>query len=316
VLFGAVAVLLGCGAVGLGLLHGAAFLLQRAGIGSGPLLDARSVASGLATWVALGFALLALGVGSIRRRRWAPPLLLVLAWAWLACGLLALPFLPGVLDGAFRLVDPEARGAPGLVVVAAVGLALGFGIALPAAFVWVYRDPTVLRTCERFDPRPCWTERCPRSVLGLSASFAVLAVTSLPLALGHPVVPLFGRLITGRPAALLLVLGAALSGWIAHATYHLRRAGWWGATVLLTVAGAATAITLARVEPLGLYRAAGYPEEQLAVLAGAPLPSGRTCAALAWVLTAASLVYMLAVRRHFGRVPRVGSADRDVAHRR
>jgi hypothetical protein len=304
VLFGAVAVLLGCGAVGLGLLHGAAFALQRVGAGAGPPLEARSVAVALSSWVALGLAFVTLGVGSIRRRRWAPPLVLVLAWTWLAGGLLALPFLPGALDGAFRLVDPEGGGAPGLLIVAAVGLVVAFGVALPAAFVWVYRDPAVLRTCERFDPRPSWTERCPRSVLGLSVSFAVLAVTSLPLALGHPVVPLFGRIVTGRPAALLLLLAAAASAWIARATYLMRRAGWWGATLLSVVAGAATAITFARVEPLELYRASGYPEEQLAVLAGAPLLSGGFCAALAAALTAASVAYMLAVRRHFGRSPR------------
>jgi hypothetical protein len=186
VLFGAVAVLLGCGAVGLGLLHGAAFALQRAGAGAGPPLDARSVAAGLVTWIALGATLVALGVGSIRRRRWAPPLVLVVAWTWLAGGLLSLPFLPGALDGAFRLVDPDGAGAPGPLIAAVAGLLVTFGVILPAAFIWVYRDPALLRTCERYDPRPSWTERCPRSVLGVSVSFAALAITSLPLALGRP----------------------------------------------------------------------------------------------------------------------------------
>jgi hypothetical protein len=70
--------------------------------------------------------------------------------------------------------------------------------------------------------------------------------------------------------------------------------------VLLIAVGAATAVTFARVEPAELYRASGYPEEQLAALAGAPLLSGRVSALLAAALTAASVLYMLAVRRHFG----------------
>jgi hypothetical protein len=258
-----------------------------------PSTDPRTAAMGFALDGLLGAAFVWTGVGSLRRRRWAPSMMLILAWAWLLGGALALVLAPGLIDG---IVPPGAAGVAALVKLIVLGALAFGGVLLPAAFVWAYRDPDLQRTCERDDPRPAWTERCPTPVLGMSVGLAALAALGLPM-LARPVVPFFGLLLGGWAGALAIVTGAVASAWLARESYRLTACGWWGPTLLMTVVGASTVVTLVRVDPLELYRRLGYPEEQVELLRGAA--SGPLLAWVTALLTLLSVGYMVAIRKHF-----------------
>ncbi len=263
--------------------------------------DSRSAWMAFAIYALLGSAFVGLGIGSVRRRRWVPPLMQTLGWTWLVCGIVAVALAPGLVDasiGALGAMDPSLQGASSIakpLLLAAVFLG---GVLAPAAFIWIYRDRELLRTCQSYDASPAWTERCPTPVLGLSVGLGGCAVLSLPMAL-HPVVPLFGVLVGGAAGAFLLLGTAAAFAYLARETYRRTAAGWWGATLFLVVLGASTAVTLDRAGTPAFYRGLGYTEEQLELLEAA-ISSVR----LTWVvglLTLLTLVYMLDLRRHFRR---------------
>jgi len=293
--------LAGVASAGLGVLGALLpFVAGKAGI-AGIAPDLRSAAMSLAVHALIGAAFASVGFGSVRRRRWAPPLMLTLSWTWLTGGLCSAVLVPGLVEGALAAADSEALVTGGvlLAVKSAVVLAvLVVGVLIPAAFVLVYRDPDVRRTCEQHDPQPSWTERCPASVLGLSVGLAACAALGLPMAL-QPAVPLFGTLVGGWPGGILVLIGSVALAYLALQSYRLRPIGWWGTTTLLVLLGVSTGVTFLRVDPVEIYREMGYPEEQVEMLRGAL--SGTLLAWLSAAVTILTVVYMIGIRKHWRR---------------
>jgi hypothetical protein len=304
-LFGLLAIVVGCFSILLGLLH--LLLLASGGlpgVESIPV-DRRTSAMGVVLYALVGGAFICVGVGSVRKRRWARPLMLTLSWTWLLGGTAVLLLLPGMLDVVLRGASP---GMPemdptlaSLVTLVVSGLTALCGVVLPALFVWTYNDRNLRLTCESTHPAPDWTERCPPSALGLSVGLGACGVLALPMAL-RPTVPLFGRLLTGGPAALLLIAGGCVCLWLAREVYALTMRGWWATTVFLLLIGLSTWLTLRSADPDELFRALGYPDDS-------PTPGDTFVSVNSWLavaVTLLSLVYMGAIRKHFGvaRAPR------------
>jgi hypothetical protein len=295
-LCGFLVILAGSGAVLLGGLH-ALLLLggpRVPGLESVPV-DVRSSLTGLLLYLLLGAALIAVGVGSVRKRRWSRPLTLTLAWTWLLGGICLLFLLPAawtLLAAGAPLLDPTVASLVRIVLLAGTAV---FGVILPALLVVVYGDPHLRQTLEAHDPRPDWTERCPPSVLGLSLSLGACGVLTA-LAAPRPVVPWFGRLVVGWPGALLLLAGAGVCLWLAREIYALRPRGWWATTVFLVLLGLSTWLTLQRVPFAEMLRAMGWDEGLL--------PAGRTTLGptagwLTLALTVASVAYLVGIRKYF-----------------
>lgn len=296
--FGGLAVLCGAGSILLGLLH---FLLPRLEA-AGNSLSTGSLWMSALTYLAIGGVLIWAGIGSLRLRRWTRAVMLVIGWSWIACGALGTVLVAFMLDDLIELalldVDAPPRAALLAVRASILGLAALAGIGLPGAFILAYRDPAIVRTCVAADPRPDWTERCPLTVLGLSLGLAAVALFSIPLAV-QPVVPAFGRLITGWPGTLLLLLGGAFSALLARGTYLLAMSAWWGTVLLLVLVCIAVALTFARVEPTEYFRAFGYPDAQIDVLSRSVLASREFSVGGTIALTLASLAYLVSIRRYF-----------------
>jgi hypothetical protein len=287
VAFGILAILVGVGATAIGLVQLAIALIPRGGALAS---DPRSALAGAVIQLALGGAFFIAGTGSIRCRRWAPPILRVLAWSWLVGGLLTLPLVPHTIEQALGGMPEMVLGAQ----VMALGVTVFFGVVMPLAFAWAYRGDDIERTCRDHQPQPSWTDGRPASVLGLSLGFGAFAVILL-VQLLRPAAPLFGALVVGLPGAGLLVAAAALSAWLAVSTHRRRKRAWWIALAFLVLMGISTAATLARVSLARWYAALGQPPDVL------PEDSGFRFLLVAStaLVTAASAVYMVAVRRHF-----------------
>jgi hypothetical protein len=303
-LFGLLSIVVGASCLLLGMLQLVVPLATRR-TGGAFGVDPRSQLMGAILYALLGAAFIAVGAGSIRKRRWVRSLMLVLAWTWLLGGLLVIAVLPGALDGVLRAGIGGASAAPPPGVMALVKWVVfaiaGFGgVVLPALFVWVYQDRNLLRTCEATHPSPTWTERCPIVVLGLSLGLAAFSVLALATAV-RPVVPWFGRLITGWPGSWITLAGALLCAYLAWSTFKLRADGWWGSTALFVAIGVSTLWTLARVELAEFYRAMGYPERQLALLERSGAMDGRLMFWLTALTTVLTVAYMVGIRKHFRR---------------
>ena len=132
-------------------------------------------------------------------------------------------------------------------------------------------------------------------MLGLSVSLGICGVVGALMAL-RPIVPLFGRLVTGWPAALSMLAGAGACLWMARETFALRARGWWAATAFLVLVGLSTWLTLARVPASELLLAMGYPEDSVS---SGDASFGPVASWLTLVLTLATVVYMAGIRKHF-----------------
>jgi hypothetical protein len=253
-----------------------------------------SVFSGLVFNALLAVAFVWLGIGSILCRRWARTLLLILAWSWLVAGLTIAAVLAAVLP---QMASMIGWGVQGLVAMLAVLAVLGLPlVVVPAAMVLFYQNRHVQATFEARDPHPRWTDACPLPVLTTALWLALGAVSVVPVIIGGSAfVPLFGRLISGRPAALWLLAGAGISVWLAWGFWRLQRVALWVSLALTLLAAASTTVTFARVDFLEVYRLMGYPQDQIDAVRQIGLLGGQTMAwmmALLGVATCAFLVWL------------------------
>jgi hypothetical protein len=255
----------------------------------------------------LGGTFLSLGIGSMKCRRWARAITLVLSWAWLLAGVAALimfvvmgpAIFKSAADAGGQPLPPSARA---IVMVVTIGFLGVFFVIVPAAFVLFYRSANVKATVEALDPQPRWTDACPLPVLAVSliAGFGAVTVLTMPIAY-NGVMPLFGVILTGFLGSVVWAIIAALMAYAAWSIYHLRPVGWWivvGVFVVLTVSNA---VTFSRVELATLYREMGYPEKQIEQIAKFSAFGPKQMTVWALALMVPVLGYLLFIKKYFRR---------------
>jgi len=291
-LCGALTLLFGVVLASLGALQVAVALLGLLPVAT----DAATLATGTLAYGLIGALFGGVGLGSLRLRRWALPTMQTLAWSWLLLGLFSSVMMWSMLDGLLAL-SPTTAGAPAealllVRLVAWLAILLG-GMLTPACLIWIYRSPDVRWTLEQHDPQPSWTDRCPSPVLGMAIGLAAAGVVTLPTAF-KPALPLFGRVLTGPGGTLLTLSAALLCFWLARELFHLRRSGWWGTLIGLTLVGISTSWTLWWGDTQQLLIAAGYPADFVI-----PENFASLGALLSLAITVATWLYMLRLRQHF-----------------
>jgi len=265
--------------------------------------------------------LITLGVGSIRARRWAHALTLILSWAWLFMGIMVTVFLTAVLPAAFvtafhkaGAVDPNAGAMPTGVLAVILTLIIVvcsiFLVVLPLAFLLFYRKRDVEETVRHKDPVERWTDRCPLPVLAASLLLAWACPYYLIMSFTTPLIPFFGKYLTGVPGAIGCLLIAGLYAYLAHSLFRMRLAGWWIAATVLTLRTASAVVTYARGDLLQAYARMGWKDAQLQMMTESPI--FRSHLILWWSVgfLLVFLGYMLWIKRYFG-LPRApaGSAS-------
>ena len=270
--------------------------------------NASAMLPAMAIYGGLAVALIWLGIGSIRARRWARALLLIFSWSWLGIGvfvLVAMMFImPKVLANmptAATAGQPAMPAAVKAMVMLFQFLFLGvFFVVVPAVWVFFYKSRHVKATCEAHDNVACWTDACPLPVLGLCAwlAFSVPMMVLMPV-MGHGVMPFFGIFLTGVPGALFCLLVAAIWGYGAWLVYHLKSQGWWLILVALAVFLVSGLVTFARHDMLEIYQLMGFPQAQIDQIQKTGLLTGNR---MGW-FTAFSAVpflgYLLFVKKYF-----------------
>ncbi len=238
---------------------------------TGAAANARMMIPGMVFYLALAGAFIWLGIGSIRCRRWARALLLILAWSWFCTGVITVPLLAFLMPRILAGSSAQGQGMPQGVLVAIIVFQLVFMtlvmVVIPGVLILFYRSPHVKATCEARDPVRRWTDTCPLPVLAVVCGlwFGAVTILSLPLAYGG-VLPVFGTIVSGLPGTLLAVGLAGLWLWLGRLWYQLKVAGWWALLGLLIIFGISNYITFSHVEVMKLYQKMGYPEEQLELI--------------------------------------------------
>jgi hypothetical protein len=277
------------------------------GVAAGPAgaaaPDPRMMVPGILFYVLLAVYYITTGIGSVRLRRWARPIVLIVSWFWLVTGVFAMAMVSAFLPKMMAQM-PTPPGTTSEVMGAAEGCAFFFLVIfyliLPGIFVSVYGSPSVRATFERRDPVARWTDRCPTPVLGLSFLLAYGALGMLFGAMiqALPALPLFGFAVGGAASTALLAF-------LALATYRLRPWAWW-VSLLFWLLGAASAVSFVvrGFDWRQLYGQMGLPPDEIAMIEKSGIFDffkTPEMLVLVGVSVAGSLAFLLWVKKHFRR---------------
>ena len=258
----------------------------------------------------LAVALVWLGIGSIKARRWARALLLIFSWSWLVMGLIVLALMTFVMPKMMTNVlaggtanqpalPPEAMAAAMTIMLVVFGVIF---VILPAVLVFFYKSPHVKATCEIRDPVPRWTDACPLPVLG----FCVWLLLGVPMMLvmplsGHCVMPFFGMFLTGLPGALFCLAVAVIWGYSGWSLYKLEPRGWWLILIALGASMVSGLLTFARHDVVEMYELMNYSPAQIEEMQKTGLLQGNSMEWLMVYSMVPFLIYLLCIKKFLRR---------------
>ena len=119
--------------------------------------------------------------------------------------------------------------------------------------------------------------------------------------LPHPFVPAFGLVLTGLPAAAVILVGCAVFVLLVWATAQRKWFAWWGMLLLLQVMAVATIVTFVQQDFKRVYSAMGSSDEQIRFMRSMSFGKHMSSWAI-WTLAllgTLSILYMLAIPRYF-----------------
>jgi hypothetical protein len=271
---------------------------------SAPALDLKTALPSMVIYGAVAVLFIALGIGSIRARRWARALMLSLSWLWLITGLMSMVLLwammlPNWGDIAASSGLPEATAT---VVLWSTSLFLGFVyVLLPLAFVLFYRSDNVVDTCRARDPNPSWFDDTPPQVVSLVAVYALGLLSLLVMPAYNFMFPLFGTIVTGWGGFIAWMFVAALLIFLVVATIRHEAPAWGAAMAASVVAAASSTVTAAMVPYADWIDAIGLPAEQREMVFAFGSPSALTMVVVSMVVWASWIGYLVYVRQWFIR---------------
>lgn len=246
IVFGILLIILGC-VCACGIPLSLVGLLMSEHMPSGSKLSLRMLLPGLAFYLVAAVTFIWLGIGSIKCRRWARALLLVLGWFWLLVGVSALAIISFTMSGLLTHPGQDmpqiSAASRGIMLAIMLGMGSVLYVFIPGALVLFYRSPHVKATCEARDPKIRWTDACPLPVLGVSLLLAFSSVSMLTTCLSYQIIPFFGMYLTGFSAVAVLLLLAAAYGFSSWNFYKVRMIGWWTAIACYSASMISSSIT-------------------------------------------------------------------------
>ncbi|MGA2986608.1 MAG: hypothetical protein ABSG32_22635 [Terriglobia bacterium] len=311
--FGVIEILIGCAFVLMILFSAFAFFgLVAAKMPSGAMSSGPISRPALMAFVGLQYGLMAAvfftgGIGSIRCKNWARILMLVVSGLWLACGLLGtlmMAFIfPAIMKHQPGNIPPGLEHAIVAVMIAVMTVLM---VLLPAIFLFFYSRKSVRATClalVRAQVATPGTAGSPAS--GLPVPLAILGVweglgaLSVLATLFIRVAVVFGVVLHGVAAFLVILTYSALSGYAAWAILRQKLIGW---QIALFTAGFWTISMVASFvripDQLQMLKEIGYSDQALRIYEQFPQFSLIIRVGTAVMMTAL-LVFLLYTRKYF-----------------
>jgi hypothetical protein len=243
-----------------------------------------------------------MGLGSIKGRRWARALLLVGAWVSVFFGTLGLALILYVLPEMVNLMIDSpmipARAALGLLYFITFVLVL-LQLIFPLVAIAFYGRKSVQLTCERRNPKPDWTDRCPLPLLAMSFISILGSLSIITASTTHYTVYLFGHIVSGAQGFGVVALISLGCGYVGWGAFSRKTHAWWGAYALVLITSASMMLTFSEMDMPVIYAHMGYTEAQIIQLQDAYLvsPTVLTFISCAWGIMAC--LYLVWVRDCF-----------------
>jgi hypothetical protein len=262
-----------------------------AGFGFGSFMFG-NIACQIMGYYLIAGALIPLGYGHLRVRRWARPLALALLWFWIVAGV---PLLVAFLFVLLSAKDLSPAAA--LVAIVVVGISYP---ALPGLLIRFYRSENVRLTFESRDPKTYWIERLPIPILTLSALFLFYVAVLHALIFFNGVFPLFGTWATGLQGIILLDISILCLVGLTWGTLGLRKWAWWGGLLFFGLVSVSWIVTLVNSSWSDILAALDFPPREMEFLGGLPV-QGYHFAVLAGIPLVLTLGAIIRARRCFAR---------------
>jgi len=265
---------------------------------------------GALTYGTMAALLVTLGIGSIQARRWAHALTLVLSWIWLISGFLITIFITAFLPAGFAqgvrqaaAMNPNAPPMPAramaIILTVMIVFFAVFLIVLPLAFVLFYNTRSVEETCKHKDPVKRWTDRCPLPVLAATLVFAGASAYYLGMSFTTPVIPFFGKYLSGLPGAAACLTMALMDMLLAYSFFRLYLAGWWLALATVTARIISFIVTLRHANMSEMYSRMGWNSSQLQMMNANPAYRSGVVLYSSVGTLVIFLGYLVWIRRYF-----------------
>lgn len=226
-------------------------------------------------WLVMGLLfyltawLIVIGLGSIKAQRWARMLALVGSWVTIFFGTLVLALLLYILPGACDLLTDSGVLSPSSAVAVLTFFIIMFfllQLVMPMVAIAFYNLRGVQGTCERLNPDPCWTDRCPLPLLAMGF---ISVLGSLSVVLGSSinyVVFLFGKVLVGWKGFAVVLPVAVVCGYVGWGAFSRKMHAWWAAYGIIVIVSASMMLTFSEIDMHTLYTAMGYQAEQIVQL--------------------------------------------------
>ena len=270
--------------------------------------DPRTIPSAVTVYAVVAAAFIAGGVGSIRARRWARPLMLSVGWTWLLVGVFGMVMMAALLPSMQEMMAPGAGAGPGrpamppgftsaiMWITGAISFVLY--IALPSVFLLFYSSRHVRTTLEHYDPAPGWADRAPVSVFTLAVALAVSGLFTLAM-VTYGAFPLLGTMLTGPAAMGATVATAGVFLLAGYLVFELRMSGWWLTMLISIVLPLGMIVSFQRLGVITMYEHMGMPPEHIEAVRDNALMRGPLIPATTAAMGVLGVVYLLAVRKFF-----------------
>lgn len=274
--------------------------------GPSPSMSAGTLIPSILFYILLAVWFIWMGIGSIKARRWARALLLVVSWFWLVSGLIGLIFVLVLLPDMYDQLGKSGQMPPQVVAVVKymmIGFMTVFYVIIPGVLVLFYGSRHVKATCELRDPQVRWTDKCPVPVLAVSLMAGFWAACMPLMGFYGWAIPFFGYILGGMAGALVAFVSILLLAYVAWGAYRLNIKAWWCAMLLLIIWGVSTGITFSRVSLMEYYEKMNFPPQQLEIIKQFAFTQTSGIVLFCGLWVAVALAYLLYTRRYFVPIP-------------
>jgi len=210
-----------------------------------------------------------MGLGSVKAQRWARALLLVGGWVAVFFSSLTLALILYILPEVCNLLADSGLIQPTAalsVLCSAILILIVLQIVFPLIGIFFYGLTSVQATCERRNPHPCWTDRCPLPLLAMSFISVLGCVSIITGSTINYTVFFYGHVVSGFPG-MLVVAGVALAcGYVGWGAFTRKMHAWWGAYTIVLLMSSSMMLTFSEMDMDSLYAHMGYSSEQIEAL--------------------------------------------------
>lgn len=261
--------------------------------------------------VVTAVALIWLGIGAIRLRRWAGDLFLAGGW------LFGVMFLLGILVTLFRIPETMAamnaqfevsgKGAQPEQMKAMVPVILVFSMLFTVVFyllppltvILVFRLKSVKQTFAHYSRGPSWTERLALPVLIWWLWLATMCVSSLIMVpIGGTLYQSMGLVKESWQASAWMGAFAVFTGIVAWAVMAKKEWSWYASLAFTLAMGAMGWIFVGKMDIVELYRKMGMSEEQIKPMA-AMYENGLAYKLPGLIMLAGLIIFLIVTKRFY-----------------